>query len=311
MAGRRGGPTAREPPDHDRLLIVVAQLEEPFTTHRHRAERQVRERDLGHYDRRISLDASFRVHAGVRSLRRHRASQRTTMWRVPIPGAAPIEATSPQPEQSPTRGWAPGARSSGGGVARHGDDAPALGSEQLLGQDAEDASLGRSVGAQGGRTFPAGRRRRSIGPIRVRLWALDSNLAAVAGAVDPVRQAHAGPSSGRAWLHKSTALLPRPYKKHPQICQGSPEDHPSDCLWFLTPRGGPDGVLACHYAFGEAGPGPVVPAPTRSRASDLRSAPPAPLDSVSARGIARSRSRPFPHHPKARRSPTGPMQLLH
>ena len=32
--------------------------------------------------------------------------------------------------------------------------------------------------------------------------------------------------SGRAWLHKSTALLPRPYQKHPQICQGSHQAEP-------------------------------------------------------------------------------------
>jgi hypothetical protein len=58
------------------------------------------------------------------------------------------------------------------------------------------------------------------------LWIRSSNLAAVAGAVDPVgpgpRWPVAPTVSRRAWLHKSTALLPRPHQKHPQICQGSP-----------------------------------------------------------------------------------------
>ena len=57
------------------------------------------------------------------------------------------------------------------------------------------------------------------------LWIRPPNLAAVAGAVDPVepgpRQRVAPTVSGPAWLHKSTALCGVRIKNYPQICQGS------------------------------------------------------------------------------------------
>jgi hypothetical protein len=69
------------------------------------------------------------------------------------------------------------------------------------------------------------------GPIRASgsgLWIRLPNLAAVAGAVDPVepgpRRRVAPTVSGPAWLHKSTALCGVRIKNHPQICQGSPKE---------------------------------------------------------------------------------------